>query len=71
MTLAPDAFVNASEVILERARPPGEAARSATGREVTPPIRLRLMLQRGACLIERADTGERVTVAALTCLPEG
>jgi hypothetical protein len=70
MTLAPDAFVNASEVILERERPPGEAGRSATGRELTPSTRLRLMLQRGTCFIERADTGERVEVARLTCRPQ-
>ncbi len=66
-TLADDAFAKASELVLERARPPGEAGRYATGREMTPPIRVRLLAASGRCILERADTGARVNVGAARC----
>ncbi len=69
-TLATDAFVHTSEVVLERERPAGEAGRLLTGRETAPPIRLRLLMQREVCLIELADDGRRVEVAAVRCSPQ-
>jgi hypothetical protein len=68
LRLADDALTAAPELLLERARPAGDAGRVATGRETTPPLRLRLWRVDGRCELERADTGARRIVRA-ACTP--
>ena len=67
LTLADDAFAKDNELVLERTRPPGEAGRLATGREMAPPIRVRLLSTGGRCLLERGDTGSRAALSAVRC----
>ena len=70
ITLAPDAFVDSNELVLERERPPGDAGRLATGRETASPIRLRLLRDDGGCWLElSAAEPRRVVVPGLRCRP--
>ena len=70
LTLAPRAFVDSSELMLERERPPGPSGRLATGRELEPPILVRLRWRAGRCALERGDdAAHRVEVEGLRCRP--
>ncbi|MCC6172764.1 MAG: hypothetical protein IT481_12125 [Gammaproteobacteria bacterium] len=70
LTLAPGAFFDSSELVLERERPPGPSGRLATGRELEPPILVRLRWRAGRCALERGDhAAHRVEVEGLRCRP--
>jgi hypothetical protein len=70
VTLADDALVRESTLIVERARPRDAEGRPFGGREREKPEHFRLVKSGESCLLVQESTGRRFPLAAVACSPK-
>lgn len=72
ITIADDAFVSNSEIIIERSQQnrPGVQNRNS-GRELELPKHFKLWMRGGNCLLEYVETGEMQIIEGLSCSAHG
>jgi len=69
ITLADDALVRESALIVERARPRDLEGRPLTGRETGRPEHFQLVKSGARCVLVHEGSGRRFTLASVTCAP--
>jgi hypothetical protein len=69
ITLADDALVRESTLIVERARPRDLEGRPLTGRETGRPEHFHLVKSGARCVLVHEGSGRRWTLASTTCSP--
>lgn len=70
LTLADDALMHESTLIVERARARGPDGTPAQGRETGRPEHFRLVKQGSGCVLVHEGSGRRFTLRSATCTPK-